>query len=99
MIACLVTVTIVVGFEMVDIDQQHRQRAPVTHSLLPHARELVLESATVLQSGEPVASGHLTHETALEEQSTQLPLHAGVNESTHRGGNGQHTDVIQNGLR
>jgi len=47
LIAGLMTVSVVVGLEMVDIDQQECQRTTIAKRLLPHTRKVVIERATV----------------------------------------------------
>src|SRR6185437_15073746 len=96
-IACLMAVAVVVGLEVVDIDQQQRQAAMIAHRLLPHPREVLLESTSVLQTGESIARGHLSHERALQKRRTQLPLDTAVNEGPDGTGQAKYAHVVGNG--
>src|SRR5262245_49529674 len=53
-VAGLMSVSIVVFLEMIDVDQQHRERPTVTQGLLPRAVQMLVECAPILQAREPV---------------------------------------------
>src|SRR5450432_2087071 len=55
----LVAIAVVVGLEVVDVDQQYRDRDVRDPGVLPQVPRLLLQSGTIEQPGEPVVHRHL----------------------------------------
>ena len=67
-IAGLVSVKVVVGFEVIDVDQQDRQCAPIDDRPLPQQLEVLIEDAAIFGSCQGVALGQLGNEPSLEKR-------------------------------
>src|SRR5215469_4715350 len=71
-IAGLMPVAVVVGLEVIDVEEEQGNGAAVAYRELPEARVVVVECATVLQAGEAVARDHLAEKPALQKRRAQL---------------------------
>src|SRR5882757_2396776 len=96
LIARLVAIPVVVGLEVVDIDQQEREGTTIPQRLLPHAWEVIIERATVLEPGKAVTCNDLAQQTALKKRSTQLALHSTIDERTDCTGYRQYDYIVGN---
>ncbi len=67
LIARKVSVAVVVGFEMIDIDQQDAKRAPILDGLLPQANEIVVEDPPVLGPGQRIMLRQIGYQMLLEK--------------------------------
>src|SRR6185437_5198446 len=94
-ISRLMTVTVVVCLEVVNVDQQQCQAAMITQGLLPDTGEVLIEGTAILEAGETVSGGHLTHEASLEERRALLPLDAAVHECSYRARDAEYAHVIR----
>jgi len=59
LITRLVAIPVVVGLEVVDIDQEQRKGASIPERLLPHAWVVVIECAAVLEPSKAITRNHL----------------------------------------
>ncbi len=73
-VAGLVPVEVVVGFEVVDVENQDRQRAPVPDSQLPQMLEVLIEHPAILRPRQRIALGELGDELAFEKRLSRDPL-------------------------
>src|SRR6185312_2121897 len=82
-IAGLVPVTVVVGFEVIDIDQQERERTAVLRGLSPEPWQIIVELPPVLGPGEHIVLRELRDQPPLEERppGTLLDMLSGDGES------------------
>ena len=68
LVAGLMAIAIVVGLEVIDIDEHHGHGKPVARGLLPQPAHLLFERRAVQQAGEPVVHGHVREPAAIEER-------------------------------
>src|SRR6185312_6013615 len=67
-------VAVVVGFEVIDIDQQDANGAAVLDRLLPQADEVVIEHPPVLRAGERVMLRQIRDQVLFQEIGARLPV-------------------------
>ena len=67
LVAGLMTVVIVVVFEIIEIDHQHGKRRPVAQTLLPDPQQVLVERTSITQSRQSVALCKISEHTALEK--------------------------------
>ena len=73
-VAGLVTVVVVVGFEVINIAEQQRQAALFALRLTPEALELAVETAAVVQAGQAIVIGQYAHQPADQKMLARLEL-------------------------
>ena len=73
-IAGLVAVAVVVGFEVIDVDEQDRDDALLVGRALPQLLELLVEHAPVLHARQRVVLRELGHRVGLEEPRARRSL-------------------------
>jgi hypothetical protein len=83
LIAGLMAVAVVVGFEVVNVDQKQCQLSAIAKRLLPHPREIIVERPTIFQPRKPIPCNQLAHQPAFEKRRAQLPLYTSVYERSH----------------
>src|SRR5262245_54098879 len=66
-VTSLMAVVIVVGLEVIDVDQDQRERRLVANRLRPDALDVVIESAPIVDTGQAVAARGLDQQALLEE--------------------------------
>ena len=62
-------VAIVVGLEVIDVDEHDRDGQPIARGLLPQLAHLPFERGAIQQAGEPVVHRHFGEPLAVEERN------------------------------
>ncbi len=98
-VSCLVSVVVVVGLEVIDVEHHDRDNFAIADRLLPDAMDLALEGRAVQQSRESVVGRHFTQHAAFEEGDPvgvleRVAAGAGVEVRAQ-----QQKDLVDRGLR